>query len=715
MRRLAVLFALLVAAPAQAATPTLRAGAGKADITPKTGYYLGGWTRADKIAQGQHTRLQARAIVLQRGDRKVALVAIDLFMVPGGMVKHLGDRLKSRGLSEQNILVSASHTHSGPGGYANFPTLNSAAPSTQTITDPFSFYEFFNAPPADPQLYAFLLTQIGKAIERADDDLAPAAAGWGSERIVGLTRNRSLEAHLNNHGILHPYGQGREEEDPLGGYIHTIDPDVNVLRVDHVRGKKRVPIGAWSTFANHGTVTKSDFQFYNADHHASAARVFEQRVRRAAKVPARRELVNVYGNSDEGDMSAGLTRGGPAASDYVGRIEASAMLRAWRRAKLSRRPALDTRWTRICFCGQETEGGRVDDHSEVGLPFLTGSEEGRGPLYDITHEHYEGRRNEAGSGPQGKKIALRVGDVPPRVPLLAVRVGRGAIVTVPGEATKEEGARIRAAVMAGVMGSGIDRTVVSGLAQEFVLYFTTPEEYDAQHYEGGNTHFGRVSGNLLRDELAKLATTLARGEKAPPAVDFDPTNGVSPEGPPYGEGAASGAILEQPKDVTRFERAKLRWQGGPEGLDRPVDAAFVTAQRRVKGRWRAFDSDLGLAMLWKVDGSGVHELQWEVARHAPAGTYRLVVTAKRYRLESEPFAVRPATRLKLVQDGRSVTLEYPPAVKDVDLTYRPRTAPLRTVRYGRRTVKAKRHHTVRLPRGATATAAVDRWGNRGGG
>ena len=215
MRRLLPLLLLLsVAAPAQAATPTLRAGAGKADITPKLGYPLGGWVRADALAQGQHTRLQSRALVLQRGERKVALVSVDLFMIPGGMVKHIGDRLAARGFSEQNILVSASHTHSGPAGFGNYPSLNTVAPSTQTITDPTTFVDFFNAPPADPQLYAFLLTQIAKAIERADEDLAPAAAGWGSERIVGLTRNRSLEAHLNNHGIVHSYGQGKPDDSP---------------------------------------------------------------------------------------------------------------------------------------------------------------------------------------------------------------------------------------------------------------------------------------------------------------------------------------------------------------------------------------------------------------------------------------------------------------------------------------------------------------------
>jgi hypothetical protein len=49
------LVAAWLAAGADAAQ--LRAGVGKADITPQLGYYLGGWTRADRVAQGQHTRL----------------------------------------------------------------------------------------------------------------------------------------------------------------------------------------------------------------------------------------------------------------------------------------------------------------------------------------------------------------------------------------------------------------------------------------------------------------------------------------------------------------------------------------------------------------------------------------------------------------------------------------------------------------------------------
>ena len=230
---LAVLVVLGAPSTASAAEPTLRAGAGRADITPPTGYPLGGWVRADRTGQGVHTRLYASAFVLQRGSKKVALAAVDLFGVPGGIVKEVGERLAARGFSEANILMSASHTHGGPFGFANFPTVNTVAPSSETITTPQTFFDFLQPLPADRALYTFLVEGITRAITRADRDRAPALAAWGIEHLRGVTKNRSLEAHLANHGVIHEYGQGKVEEDP-GGYDHTIDSEVRVLRVDRL-------------------------------------------------------------------------------------------------------------------------------------------------------------------------------------------------------------------------------------------------------------------------------------------------------------------------------------------------------------------------------------------------------------------------------------------------------------------------------------------------
>jgi len=165
--------------PAHAQGPTLRAGAGRADITPPTGFPMMGWVRSDARATGQHTRLYARAIVLQQADRKLALVAEDLNGIPGGMLEEAARLVADRGFSEQNVLDSASHTHAGPGGFYNFPTYNFLAPTQGTLTD-------FNLPsPPDRQLYGFEVRQLAAAIRRADDDLAPAKIGWGRPRSSG--------------------------------------------------------------------------------------------------------------------------------------------------------------------------------------------------------------------------------------------------------------------------------------------------------------------------------------------------------------------------------------------------------------------------------------------------------------------------------------------------------------------------------------------------
>jgi len=214
------------AAPTTGAAPLL-AGAGRADITPPTGYYMMGWVRSDAVSTGQNTRLYVRVIVLQEGAEKLALVAEDLNGISGGMLAAAADLDHDIGFSERNVLDSASHTHSAPSGYYNFSTYNTVFPTLHTPTS------FNLGGSMDPTLYAFEVRQLALAIRRANADLAPAAVGWGFTRILGLTQNRSLEAHLANYGIHEAYGTGNVNQDP-GGYPDTIDPEVNVLSLIHI-------------------------------------------------------------------------------------------------------------------------------------------------------------------------------------------------------------------------------------------------------------------------------------------------------------------------------------------------------------------------------------------------------------------------------------------------------------------------------------------------
>ncbi len=736
-RHLLAALAALMLLPhaAAAATPQLEVGVGRADITPPTGYYMMGWVRSDGVISGQHTRLWARAIVLQEGDRKIALVAEDLNGIPGGVMAQAAALDSDIGFSQENVVDSASHTHAAPTSFYNFSTYNSVFMTLRSPTD------FDLAGSVDPQLYGFMVRQLALAIRRANANLGPGKVGWGATQIDDLTENRSIEAHLYDHGIHLPYGQGRASMDPMG-VLHTIDPNASVLRVDKLIGGRDLPVGMWSTFANHGTVNKYQFTYYNEDHHGAATHVVEDAIRRIGNVPPGQEVVNAYGNSDEGDISSGLHRSGPAAADYVGTAEAAAFMRAWQEAgqSMSSSPALDYRWTRMCWCGQDTPDGPVSDKAAFGVAEFTGSEEGRGPLFDATRIPFEGDHLPVGMGAQGDKEQAPLPlDVPKAVPMMAVRIGDRLIVSVPGEMTEDVGRRVRAAVMQVAAGSGIAGVAISGLANEYADYFTTPQEYDAQHYEGAATVYGRASGDALEQVLVDLSAALVSGTPAPVAYPYDPTNGLSGDAnaAAFPTGPSSATVVSQPTaSAGRLGHPSFAWQGGQRGYDRPIDSAFVFVQRQAGGGWQTVDSDLGLNILWTVDKNGVYNAEWEIPLSQAPGSYRIVVDANHYQLESSPFAVRPAQTLTVVRTGRtSVQLDYPGAVSHeavgdppgdstADLTARPNHTLAGRVTFlvNGRSVSASPSSdgtfSVAAPAGAKvevrAGAAADQFGNANG-
>ena len=312
---------------------------------------------------------------------------------------------------------------------------------------------------------------------------------------------------------------------------------------------------------------------------------------------------------------------------------------------------------------------------------------------------------------------------------MALRIGDRMVVSVPGEMTAGMGARVREAVVAAAGGAGVTRAVISGLANEYLQYFTTPEEYEEQHYEGGSTLYGKLSSNLLRQELAALSGRLARGEPAPEPYSFDPTNGVKPDGAPFPSGAESASAAEQPAGVQRLEQVSFSWRGGERGFDRPLDNAFVRVQRRVGRRWREVANDLGLSILWSVDAEGVYTAKWEVPRDAALGRHRFVITGNRYRLASRGFPVNAARTLSpkvVANSGGRLTVEIAyPFDPSTDFTYTPRAAnggriafrltggKTRLVRKGkgtRFTLRARSGTRVVIQAGS----ARDRYGNRNG-
>jgi neutral ceramidase len=300
------------------------------------------------------------------------------------------------------------------------------------------------------------------------------------------------------------------------------------------------------------------------------------------------------------------------------------------------------------------------------------------------------------------------------VPIGVYRIGDGAIAAVPGESTKQVGTEIRARVARALAPAGVRHVIIAGLANDYIQYITTPAEYGWQSYEGASTLYGPNEGTFFEEQLGALAGDLAAGRSAPAPASFDPSYGVRPDGPPYPVGADHGTATAQPAPaVARLKRVAFAWDGGPSGHDRPVDRAFVHAQRRVHGHWHEVASDLGLEFLWRVDTHGHYTAEWEVPLNARRGTYRLRVTATRYALNSRPFHVVASHALRVQAVPGGVRLAYPPAIVDVDLTARPVAAHGGAVTYGGHTVRRRRATVFPVPAGTTiaAGAARDRYGN----
>jgi neutral ceramidase len=478
-----------------------------------------------------------------------------------------------------------------------------------------------------------------------------------------------------------------------------------------------MPMGGWANFANHGTVVKAEFGLYSADHGGVAALQFEARVRAAASVPADQPVIGVYGSADQGDQSAGMDHHGPAGADLVGRTEGDAFFRAWQDAegRLSSTPEFDVEWTRFCFCGRPTsDGGRVAQEPRIGVPFLTGSEEGRGPLYDITRIPFEGLKGLPLDPAHGNKLIVPIGTWSEASPMTLARIGDGAIVTMPGEPTVGVGERTRAAVLEAARGAGVRHVTVAGLANDYLNYITTPEEYDTQQYEGASTVFGRHQGTFLTDRAGELGAALAGGGVRLEEREYDASNGVRADGPGYPAGAGAGRAVAQPTDVERLGRATFAWSGDPTGADKPVDTAFVTVERQTDAGWVAADNDLGVAIAWRVAEDGRHTATWNPPENATLGRYRFVVTARGYRVDSEAFGLARSTAIEVrrrdAPEGRAaVQVGFPVAELNVDLIARPSILDSGTVafRVGGRTVEAPVGDdgvaTVDVPAGADVT------------
>lgn len=98
-----------------------RAGWSSRDMTPSVGATLAGYAkrRDGKRSTGVRDRLFARAVAFDDGVDRAVIIVGDMLVVPPNIAGAVRERLADDpGLTLDDILFNATHTHCGPGGFA---------------------------------------------------------------------------------------------------------------------------------------------------------------------------------------------------------------------------------------------------------------------------------------------------------------------------------------------------------------------------------------------------------------------------------------------------------------------------------------------------------------------------------------------------------------------------------------------------------------------
>jgi neutral ceramidase len=234
---------LLLASSVDLCAATLRAAVAKTDITPPPGLPMYGFLdriRDDKLSSGTLDPLYARVLVLEVGERRLALVTLDLGRTfNDSELLSLGQRVKSSaGISF--LIVTASHTHSGPNILDENPGNHPPAWETRA------------------------LYRIAGAVEEASHHLVDARLGTGrSEVYIGYNRR---QAHLNGRVTMLWTNPHKLPTSP-------IDPSVWVMRLDDSKGR---PLAILINYACHPVVLGPDNLKYSADFVAAMASTVEK-------------------------------------------------------------------------------------------------------------------------------------------------------------------------------------------------------------------------------------------------------------------------------------------------------------------------------------------------------------------------------------------------------------------------------------------------------
>lgn len=219
----------------------LLAGAARATINPPLGVRTMGFSSRVGYVESVASDLSATTLVLANQQTSVAIVALDICLLPISRADVLRRAVGAAiGAPAASVLVNFSHTHSAPA----FPGWQPEPPEQTRLQEAY---------------WDLLLAQTVESAAQAKARLAPArvAAGWG-ESTIGINRRE-----------VGPDGLVFLGEVPDG----ETDPAVGVIRVDNLDGQ---PIATLCSLGCHTVVVGPRDQAASPDFPGPARQVIEQ-------------------------------------------------------------------------------------------------------------------------------------------------------------------------------------------------------------------------------------------------------------------------------------------------------------------------------------------------------------------------------------------------------------------------------------------------------
>lgn len=607
-------------------------GAGIYDVTgPAAELGMMGYAMLEQKTSGIHMRLRSRAYVIASpcNGQRLVFVSADLGMIFQAVKQRVLSRLASRYgdlYRDDNVMLSATHTHSGPGGSSHYALYN------LTILG------------FDEQNFDAVVEGIYQSIVRAHENLAPGTIQLSQGELLDASFNRSPPAY---------------EENPAAeraAYAHDTDKTMTVLRLDEDSG---AAAGMISWFAVHATNIGNQNRLISGDNKGLASYWFERD--EGTDYRADKTFVAAFANANEGDVSPNLWGVPDGVHDYQRNQIIAARQYDRARALYDQGGALlrggvDVRHAYIDFSDLAVDAAFTDGAgpqrtcaAAIGVSMVSGStEDGPGLAFIPEGMVYDGVTwpeftlvPELQACHEEKVILLPMGDFEPYpwtpevLPVQVAVIGQLAILAVPFEVTTMAGRRLRAQVAA-ELGStlGVEHVVIAGLANAYAGYLSTREEYAAQHYEGASTHFGPYTLAALTQETARVASALGAGAQLAPGPtprDLSCCQSTLQTGVVFDDKPLFkrfGDIETQAaSSYSRGQTARAVFWGAHPKNNLKTQGSFLQVQRRVGQSWVtvAEDGDPETRYLWRRSGVANSKvtIEWDIPSDIPAGEYRL--------------------------------------------------------------------------------------------